>query len=260
MAQSHTYEPYWGNDIEYDCDTGELGPPTSHRVDQQFTKAYADANEVLLSDALLCLCEGDFDQWLVPNPKIFGLPGNAAVGSEEVIRSVDDLDDYHAQRVQKVLDVAEKHEWHVFFARLRSTWDGPRELTPNRSCAVSSSASASTGGRPPSLPRGFKKIDALVDDDDPESGVRVEHRLIELHDMHGNAIIPESVVPGEPTSMPIVTNERFIQDDFFSFKPDKEYIKKASENGGVVGAKQTWYKNVSQFLSSSLGFIFTGSC
>ena len=200
--------------------------PRSKRVDDNLTRGYDDANDSLIRSAIQEWDDGcdESDCLFFPRLRMFALHNSG----DQAIRSLADLDEHHAKRVQMMHRIAGERRWHVFFTRLQSTWYGPKVLSPDHQWDDSA-------------PRiGFYSISGMTGDG---MDVEVGHRIMEMHDTEGNVILSANCWHGE--GLPIM-NEYFIQEDFLSFHPQEERVKRLRRPGKPQSwyTKQTWHTNV----------------
>ncbi|KAK3335283.1 hypothetical protein B0T19DRAFT_4049 [Cercophora scortea] len=167
------------------------------------------------------LDEGNYNQ------RLFALHNTGT----KAVTSIAELDEATARGLALVREQFGTTKWYVFLARLRSTWTGPRDLTPNRIPTPPSVAKATPEGSP-------KGIRNLCDYSSESELVEVDHEVMELHDMNGNAVMP----PHRRNDGWFTICSGFVQKDFLSLDPDKEETKR-SKKLPFPCVKQTWYTN-----------------
>ena len=184
---------------------------------------------------------------------------------DKIVRSIADVAPADVSRVKLVRKVAAAWGWHVFFARLRAVWRGPRECSPNRGPIPDDEIRFVTdgpGGAPPgslaALTARFQPVppDGIHDitnypDPDLDHGVGFGTQgILEMHDMDGTSVVNQrdSFWPDaeeHKREVMFLVEHGMIQRDFLDFDPDTEKTTRTKHEGEVhVEVEQTWYKNV----------------
>jgi len=229
----------------------ERGRRLEEDSNQDFIKGYAKGDDIPIRRAFNAWIDGGLCSeidYQTPDTKSFALHNT----QDKVIRSIADLDEHHAPRVQMACKVARQHRWHVFLGRLRSSWYGPKDRSPNRQMKKRARESPD---RPP--PPGIR---TLSDPDSyPFNNVEeTEQSLIELHTIEGDMVVPGGEGYIRDLSLIQIDDYHFIQDDFLPLKPETEEEKRPKNQKGPW-VKQTWHTNVRHNLFPPLRLSFSSS-
>ena len=227
---------------------GDPGPKTQPNGNEQFVEGYANEDPMPIHrafDIWIDRSAGDDRPYQTPQAKLFALHNTRG----KTIQSIADLDENDALRVRMVASIARQKRWHVFLGRLRSSWYGPKDRSPNRRMK---DHTRDFPDQPP--PPGFRTLS------DPEfrtiNQEETEQSLLQLHTIEGEYVLPREADDSE-SELVHISDRDFIQQDFLPFQPDTEEEKRPKERWrSGVWAKQTWYTNVCQSYSSTRALSF----
>jgi len=173
------------------------------------------------------------------------------------VRSVSDLDAENTSHLDFIRPIARAWRIGIFFAKIRATWFGPRDKSPNRlsvreredDYTVSKYWFVEDVGEPPAMP-----LNAMRDPNDYThvtswtgmNAAEATTGIIEMYNLDGSVVLsPDHLGLGDDNYYIRVGVTSNLQHDFFPLDPDHEEIKrpKYPEFEDVM-TEQTWYKNV----------------
>lgn len=133
--------------------------------------------------------------------------------SDTVVRSTADLDTENARHLEFIRPIARAWRIGIFFAKIRATWSGPLDKSPNRLSVSERNGSQMVSkhwfvediGEPPDLPPNAFR--------DPHhytqftswtglNGAETEEGIVEMHNLDGSVVLqpdpdPDRVGPGK---------------------------------------------------------------
>ena len=245
MAAAHGYPPdlaeFSGWDYAINSDEEDNTQLHGHPI-SSFEHGYEDADHRFVHRAFRQLREEILnDPPTKATPMLFyALPGTQG----KQFKSVQQLGDETARRVEMVRAAGRAWEWNTLFARLKATWRGPRCFwrDPRNYEPDSVYARRKVAGK--WVKRGLLDVFTGFYQESFDYNIG----LVGIYDLDGETVLPP-VEPG-PLARQVrldITEERdsFWQMDIFDLDPDQVEVM-GPDNGDKSWIEQTWYRDVSR--------------